>query len=533
MDSSTSGIAHPAPVKHAHTHGQDHALSSLPSPPLTPPPHGIRTNSQLARSDLLERTASQRSTTTTMREEALIAHAAKSAKWDTRLREISCHISLVIAGWGDASSGPLIPYMQAHYKISYTVVSMLFVGQAAGFFIAALVNSWLTQRFGLGKVIVIGAALQALAYGLLTPAFPFPAFPVIFAFGGFGMALQDAQANVYIAGQPNAEVKLGYLHASYGLGAAVVPLAATGFASSGILFARFYAISCGLALLNTALLLYGFKFSYVVDVSEPISETIEAPGVPPLTVLEGEHAGGESIEMDQRQTEPTTPTEKWDRSELEAGRIDAETLDTRFGQASSRPVKKSNIMVDALKTRATVFASLFILLYVGSEVSMGGWIVTFLLDNRNGGPDAGYVATGFWFGLMVGRIILNPLTIRIGEKRALYCYLTIALALEFAIWFADSLVGNAVVVALIGVLIGPCYPVAISVLTKVIPRRLHATSIGFCASFGQIGAAAFPFAVGALAQRFSPAALQPVMVVLFAVQMAFWWLVPRPPQKKE
>lgn len=31
---------------------------------------------------------------------------------------------------------------------------------------------------------------------------------------------------------------------------------------------------------------------------------------------------------------------------------------------------------------------------------------------------------------MVGRIIANPLTIRIGEKRALYCYLTIALALE-------------------------------------------------------------------------------------------------------
>ena len=65
-----------------------------------------------------------------------------------------------------------------------------------------------------GKVIVIGAALQAFAYALLIPAFPFPAFPVIYAIGGFGMALQDAQANVYIAGQPNAEVKLGYLHAS-------------------------------------------------------------------------------------------------------------------------------------------------------------------------------------------------------------------------------------------------------------------------------------------------------------------------------
>lgn len=61
---------------------------------------------------------------------------------------------------------------------------------------------------------MLGAASQALAYALLIPAFPFPSFPVIYAVGGFGMALQDAQANVYIAGQPNAEVKLGYLHAS-------------------------------------------------------------------------------------------------------------------------------------------------------------------------------------------------------------------------------------------------------------------------------------------------------------------------------
>lgn len=150
------------------------------------------------------------------------------------------------------------------------------------------------------------------------------------------------------------------LSCRYGLGAAVVPLAATAFASSGILFARFYSISCALALVNTALLLYGFKFSYVVDVSEPVSETIEAPGVPPITIIEGERTG-ESIEMDER-TEPTTPAEKWDRSELEAGRIDSEVLDTRFSPAAPRPVKKNNIMVDALKTRATVFASLFVLL---------------------------------------------------------------------------------------------------------------------------------------------------------------------------
>lgn len=148
---------------------------------------------------------------------------------------------------------------------------------------------------------------------------------------------------------------------SYGLGAAVVPLAATAFASSGILFARFYAISAGLAFINILLLLYGFKFSYVVDVSEPLSETIEAPGVPPVTVLE-ERLSSEAIEL--QDTVPTTPVDKWDRNELEAGQIDAQTLDTRFRRANeaSRPAKKSNVMLDALKTRATVFISVFILL---------------------------------------------------------------------------------------------------------------------------------------------------------------------------
>lgn len=31
------------------------------------------------------------------------------------------HSTLVIAGWSDASSGPLIPYIQQFYGISYTI----------------------------------------------------------------------------------------------------------------------------------------------------------------------------------------------------------------------------------------------------------------------------------------------------------------------------------------------------------------------------------------------------------------------------
>ena len=78
MDSDgSSGLAHPAPVKHAR--GRD--ASSLPSPPLTPPPFQTVTSHTRPMNELLERTASQSST---------VAHAVKSAKWDMRIKELSC-----------------------------------------------------------------------------------------------------------------------------------------------------------------------------------------------------------------------------------------------------------------------------------------------------------------------------------------------------------------------------------------------------------------------------------------------------------
>lgn len=63
-------------------------------------------------------------------------------------------------------------------------------------------------------MIALGAAVQALGLVFLIPALPFGANPVAYAVSGFGMAVQDAQANVYVATLPNAERKLSWLHAA-------------------------------------------------------------------------------------------------------------------------------------------------------------------------------------------------------------------------------------------------------------------------------------------------------------------------------
>ncbi|KAK4046948.1 hypothetical protein OIV83_005739 [Microbotryomycetes sp. JL201] len=460
------------------------------------------------------------------------------------IKEASCYMCMIAAGWSDASAGPLLPYIQAYYGINYTV------GQMTGFLAASFANTFATERFGLGKVIAAGGMIQAMGYIFLIPAFPFPIMPVCYAVVGFGMALQDAQANTYIAILPRADYKMGFLHAAYGSGALVCPLAATAFASSGLLFAHFYGISLAIASVNTVLLLYAFKFKYTIDTVEP------APASP-----DDLEASGDEIELGQltthnesRQTMHNNghPNDKndlqirenaGDGSEVVASsdvatsaRADAPKpiLDTKCTRMQNKT--QHGTLRRTLSNRTVWVCAWFILVYVGSEVSIGGWIITFLIENRDGGPSAGYVATGFWGGkscLTIGRAISTPLNNWVGEKRVLFVYLGIAIGLELAIWFADTLVGNAVAVGLVGLIIGPIYPVTMSVCTKILPRSMHASGIGFIAAFGQVGSALFPFITGALAQRFSPAVLQPVMVVLFSIQIGIWALVPSPPRKKD
>jgi fucose permease len=85
---------------------------------------------------------------------------------------------------------------------------------------------------------------------------------------------------------------------------------------------------------------------------------------------------------------------------------------------------KDNRMKEALVrlpyARVTWLCAVFLLGYVGIEVALGGWIVKFMLEVRDGGQFAsGMTATGFWMGVTVGRVVLGFVTPRLGEKLAI------------------------------------------------------------------------------------------------------------------
>ncbi|KAN0097839.1 Major facilitator superfamily domain containing protein [Tylopilus felleus] len=175
----------------------------------------------------------------------------------------------------------------------------------------------------------------------------------------------------------------------------------------------------------------------------------------------------------------------------------------------------------------------FILFYVGAEVTMGGWIVTYIIDVRAGGLSSGYISTGSFSGLMIGRVALLWVNEKIGERRALLIYAICAIGLELVVWFVPSLVGDAVAVAIIGMLMGPMYPIVMNHCGRVFPRWLLTGAIGWVAGSGQAGSALVPFMAGAIASKAGIATLQPVLVGILGLMTVIWVLVPKSARRKD
>ncbi|KAJ7609796.1 MFS general substrate transporter [Mycena polygramma] len=374
---------------------------------------------------------------------------------------------LFLAGWNDGTSGPLIPRIQRVYHVGFAVVSLIFVFACLGFIGGALINVPLTDRLGFGKMIILGSLCQIVAYAIQAPAPPFPVFVLSFVINGVGISIQDAQANGYVAGlKHNPETKMGLLHGAYGAGALVAPIVATQF-SQMRQWSFHYLVSLGVAISNTIVLALVFRLKTQDECLQSVGEAAGETGT-------SEHSTFRQI----------------------------------------------------LYLKTVHLLAFFVLVYVGVEVTIGGWIVTYIIDVRRGGPSAGYVSAGFFGGLMTGRVALLWLNQKIGEHRVLYLYSVLAIALELVVWLVPSLIGDAVAVSLVGLLLGPIYPITMNYAGRVLPRWLLTGSIGWIAGFGQAGSAVFPFLTGALASKAGIKALQPLLISMMSFMLILWAFVP-------
>ncbi len=73
-----------------------------------------------------------------------------------------------------------------------------------------------------------------------------------------------------------------------------------------------------------------------------------------------------------------------------------------------------NVLFLALRQRVVWLTALFLLFYVGTEVSLGSWSFSLLTQER-GGPIlfSGWIVSGYWVGLTLGRLLLGKVGQRI------------------------------------------------------------------------------------------------------------------------
>lgn len=290
------------------------------------------------------------------------------------LRILAAFWSLLTMGAQDALSGALVTYMAAYYSLSYTAASLIFLSPFVGYTASAATNNWVHMTLGQRGIAAACSACHLVAYLVSSLHPPYPVLVVFYALAGFGTGLGDAAWNSWVGAMDHANELLGVMHACYGLGATLSPLVATAMVTK--LGAPWY------------------EFYYVMIVAAVIEGA--------ATVSAFWSCTGQVFRDAHEQPPPTTTTMT----------------------ATGRPRSSDNRMREALMrrpaARVTWTVAIFMLCYVGAEVSLGGWIVNFMLVVRHGEAFAsGMVATGFWLGLTVGRVILGFVTARVGERLSL------------------------------------------------------------------------------------------------------------------
>jgi len=184
---------------------------------------------------------------------------------------------------------------------------------------------------------------------------------------------------------------------------------------------------------------------------------------------------------------------------------------------------RSNVLVAALRVPVVWIAALFLLIYVGAEVSVGIWSYSFLIEERHTSIlFAGWMVSGYWLGLTLGRLALARVTLRVGSTRLIQCCLVGVVIGVLLVWLVPIYPVSAIGLVLIGFSFGPIYPTTIALISNRVSARILPSAIGFMVSLGSIGAAVFPWFAGMLAEHVGLWSLMPYVMVLTAVMVCLW-----------
>src|SRR5262249_20305993 len=154
--------------------------------------------------------------------------------------------------------------------------------------------------------------------------------------------------------------------------------------------------------------------------------------------------------------------------------------------------------------RLVFLVALFLGLYIGAEVSYGGWIYTYVLQlNLAPQATAAYLTSLFWGMLTFGRLAGVPIAARWTPQSILLanllgCFVSIAIAL---IW-PFSLTAITVASAGIGLSMASIYPTALNFAERRVSITGEVT--GYLILGGSAGGMILPLVIGRMFESVGP-----------------------------
>ena len=279
----------------------------------------------------------------------------------------------------------LIPHLKAIFALSYAEVMLVQLSFFSAYFIFSLPSGILVERVGYKKTMVVGLCTMGLGGLLFLPAASIPSFPLFLTaliVLAAGMTALQVSANPYIAvlGPPRtASSRLNLAQAFNSLGTTIAP-----FLGSHLILTGAAEISSGRHSVPEATL-HAYRLREAASVKLPY---LGFAGI--LFVL--------------------------------ALVIALSHLPDTKGFTEKRGAKDESGKRAIWRHRRLVLGALAIFLYVGAEVAIGSFLVSYLTQPYIGAMGvriaADYVSF-YWGGAMIGRFLGSALLQKVGTAKVL------------------------------------------------------------------------------------------------------------------
>ncbi len=381
-------------------------------------------------------------------------------------------------GLPDGLLGVAWPSMRAQFGQPLGAITFLLGSASLGSFLAGVNSGRVIRAVGLARTLLLAAAAMALGLAAAAVApiwwITWPAFLLT----GIGAGLIDAGFNSYAAHHFSATA-MNWMHASYGIGATAGPPMVT----LSLLHTHSWRPAYAAAALFLALVFVALLRARRVFTAEG-AKRAERGNVTART-----------------------------RSAADAG-----GAETRAGSGGARPGASPG------RRGALVWGGvLLFFLYTGVEVSAGQLSYTLLTEGRGvDAVSAGFWVGAFWFSLTAGRVLLGPVSQRLGSRVVLRVAFIVTVTATVVLALGLHSLADGIALALLGLGVAPIFPL----LVLLTPGRVGAARahdvIGYQMAAATAGSVVLAGGGSILAGRIGIQAVAPFILLLALLAAALY-----------